>query len=166
MRDGYYYVGVDWGKDNDFTCISVMTSEGRQVWLERFNQIGWNLQRGRLAEVCRRFKPVVVVAEENSMGSVNIEALRAEGLPMASFTTTSKSKMPLIEALALAMEREEVMLLNDAVLKHELMAYEMKKTAYGWKYSAPPGMHDDTVMATALSLWATKHFSRILISWV
>src|SRR5690606_34777437 len=31
-----YYFGVDWGKDNDYTCVSVMTREGRQVWLERF----------------------------------------------------------------------------------------------------------------------------------
>ncbi len=40
------FFGVDWGKDNDFTCVSVMTREGRQIHLERFNQIGWAVQRG------------------------------------------------------------------------------------------------------------------------
>jgi Terminase large subunit, T4likevirus-type, N-terminal len=68
---GSYYFGVDWGKDNDYTCISVMTSEGQQVHLDRFNQIGWALQRGRLAALYEQFKPVVIVAETNSMGSVN-----------------------------------------------------------------------------------------------
>src|SRR5690606_8817935 len=108
----------------------------------------------------------VIVAEENSIGSVNIEALQAEGLPMRGFNTTRKSKAPLIEALALAIEREEVVLLNDETLKHELMAYEMTRTAYGWTYSAPPGGHDDTVMATALSLWAIRQFQEIRIHWV
>jgi hypothetical protein len=158
--------GVDWGKDNDFTCVSVMTRDGRQVHLERFNQIGWAVQRGRLMALYERFKPSVILAEENSIGSVNIEALQAEGLPVRGFTTTRKSKAPLIEGLALAMEKEEVVLLDDDTLKHELMAYEMTRTMYGWTYSAPPGGHDDTVMATALSLWASQRVGRARIDWV
>ena len=160
------YFGVDWGKDNDFTCVSVMTRDGRQIHLERFNQIGWAVQRGRLAALYERFKPRIILAEENSIGSVNIEALQAEGLPVKGFTTTSKSKTPLIDGLALAMEREEVVLLNDPVLKHELTAYEMKRTSTGWSYSAPSGSHDDTVIATALSLWASKWYGGEMISFV
>jgi len=152
------YFGVDWGKDRDYTCVSVMTKGGRQIHLERFNQIGWTVQRGRLMALYERFKPAVIVAEENSIGSVNIEALRQENLPVRGFTTTFKSKGPLIEELALAMERNEVTLLNHPTLKHELMTYEMKATTYGWQYSAPPGGHDDTVVATALSLWASRRF--------
>jgi hypothetical protein len=111
----------------------------------------------------------VILAEENSIGSVNIEALRAEGLPMREFVTTAKSKGPLIEALALAMEKNAVQLLKHSTLIHELMMYEMKRTTYGWKYGAPPGGHDDTVMATALSLWASKRYGwryEDIISWV
>ncbi|MBI1276862.1 MAG: hypothetical protein GC179_01910 [Anaerolineaceae bacterium] len=160
------YFGVDWGKDNDYTCVSVMTRDGRQIHLERFNQIGWAVQRGRLAALYEQFKPRIILAEENSIGSVNIEALQAEGLPVTGFTTTSKSKTPLIDGLALAMEREEVVLLNDPVLKHELTAYEMKRTSTGWSYSAPSGSHDDTVIATALSLWASKWYGGEMISFV
>ncbi|MEO8608846.1 MAG: hypothetical protein ABI690_13225 [Chloroflexota bacterium] len=50
------------------------------------------------------------------------------------------------------MERAEVVLLDDPILKHELMAYEMKRTRQGWSHSAPPGGHNDMVIATALSL--------------
>jgi hypothetical protein len=161
-----YYFGVDWGKDNDFTCVTVMTREGRQIHLERFNQIGWAVQRGRLAALYEQFKPRMIPAEENSIGSVNIEALRAEGLPVQGFMTTSKSKTPLIDNLALAMEREEIVLLNDPVLRHELMAYEMKRTSTGWSYGAPSGSHDDTVIATALSLWASKWYGGENIAFV
>jgi hypothetical protein len=41
----------------------------------------------------------------------------------------------------------------------------MAKTAYGWRYGAPSGGHDDTVIATALSLWATRHYGRLYILW-
>jgi hypothetical protein len=158
--------GVDWGKDNDYTCVSVMTLEGQQVWLERFNQIGWSVQRGRLMRLYEQFKPRVILAEENSVGSVNIDALRDEGLPVRGFVTTHKSKSPLIDELALAMEKEEVALLDDDILRHELLTYEMKRLQHGWAYSAPPGGHDDTVIATALSLWASKRSGPIRIDWV
>ncbi len=108
----------------------------------------------------------MILAEENSIGSVNIEALQAEGLPVRGFMTTSKSKAPLIDGLALAMEKEEIVLLNDPVLKHELMAYEMKRNSMGWSYGAPSGSHDDTVIATALSLWASKWYGGEAISFV
>jgi hypothetical protein len=143
-----------------------MTRDGRQIYLERFNQIGWAVQRGRLAALYEQFKPRAILAEENSIGSVNIEALQAEGLPVRGYMMTSKSKAPLIDGLALAMEREEVVLLNDPVLKHELTAYEMKRTSTGWSYSAPSGSHDDTVIATALSLWASKWYGGEAISFV
>lgn len=161
-----YYFGVDWGKDNDYTCVSVMNQLGRQVWLERFNKIGWAIQRGRLADLYERYRPSVILAEENSIGSVNIEALQAEGLPIQGFMTTGKSKGALIDTLALAMETSEVILLDDAVLKHELMAYEMTRQSHGWSYRAPSGGHDDTVMATALSLWASQRYGRVYIDFV
>lgn len=160
------FFGVDWGKDKDFTCISVMGRDGRQIWLERFNQIGWEMQRGRLTALYERFRPKMILAEENSMGSVNIEALQNEGLPMRGFITTSKSKAPLIDQLALAMEKGEVQLLNDPVLKHELMSYGVSKTAQGWRYGAPSGGHDDTVIATALSLWAARRYGQLDIDFV
>lgn len=153
-----YFFGVDWGKDNDYTAISVMTRDGKQVWLERFNQIGWAVQQGRLTVLYDHFQPEMILAEENSVGSVNIEALQGEGLPVRGFMTTGKSKTPLIESLTLAMEREDVTLLDDPILRHELMAYEMHRNSHGWSYAAPSGGHDDTVMATALSWWAAKRF--------
>ncbi|MEO1288261.1 MAG: hypothetical protein AAFV93_10870, partial [Chloroflexota bacterium] len=66
--------------------------------------------------------------------------------------TTSKSKAPLIEALALAIEQGEAQLLPSDTLLGELAAYQIEVTAYGnYRYNAPSGMHDDTVIATALA---------------
>ncbi len=159
--------GVDWGRDYDFTAISVMDTSGNQLFLERFNQVSYNLQRDRLSLLYDRFKPVVILAESNSVGAVNIDALRADGLPVEPFTTTAQSKMSLVEKLSLAMEKGEVKLLDDEVLKYELQIYQMSRTPHGnWYYSAPPGEHDDTVIATALSYWASQRYSGILFDFV
>jgi hypothetical protein len=148
-----YVFGVDWGKSNDFTCISVFDcTRNQQVYLDRFNQISWEIQRNRLISLYERFKPTLIWAEANSVGEPNIEALQAEGLPVRSFYTTGKTKAPLIEELVLAIEQEKIALLSDAILINEMQIYEMSRLANGgWRYSAPPGGHDDTVIATALS---------------
>ena len=148
-----YVAGVDWGRDHDYTVIVIIDAdERRMVALDRFNQIGWRLQRGRLRAICERWQPRQIWAEANSFGSPNIEALLEEGLPMRSFTTTSQSKSPLIESLALAIERHFIRLLDHPALLTELASYTLQRLpGGGYRYGAPPGLHDDTVMATALA---------------
>lgn len=153
-QPGHRYVfGVDWGRDNDYTAIAVAdATSGAIVHVERMREVGWSLQRGRLAQLAARWNPQVIWAEANSIGSPNIEALQMEGLPVRPFMTTARSKGPLIENLALAIERGDVALVDDDVLRLELTAYTMDRLpGGGYRYSAPPGGHDDTVIAVALA---------------
>lgn len=153
-----YAFGVDWGKTGDYTCIVVMDKTTRQVVaIDHFNQISWSLQRGRLRKLYDMWQPDMILAEQNSIGDVNIEALQAEGLPVHPFQTTASTKPPLIEGLALAIEREEIGLIPDEGLKNELQAYTMERMPSGsFRYNAPSGMHDDRVIALALALWACR----------
>jgi hypothetical protein len=99
----------------------------------------------------------VIWAEANSIGAPNIEALQDEGLPVRAFTTTAKSKPPLIEDLALAIERADLALLPDEGLLSELASYAMERLpAGGYRYSAPPGLHDDLVIAAALAWYGVR----------
>jgi Terminase large subunit, T4likevirus-type, N-terminal/Terminase RNaseH-like domain len=154
---GHQYIfGVDWAMKNDFTVIVVMDKNTREmVALDRFNRVDWALQRGRLTSMADKWKPIAIHAESNSIGSPNIEALQYAGLPVYPFETTASSKPPLIESLVLAFERDEIKVLNNPTLKGELMAYERKvsPTTGRSQYSAPEGMHDDTVVALALAWW-------------
>jgi len=159
-QDGHRYCfGVDWARESDFTVIAVFDITTRElVALDRFNEISWSLQRGRLAALYNRWQPDVIWAEANSIGGPNIEALQAEGLPVTPFTTTAQSKGPLIESLALAFEQSEICIVNDAVLVGELQAYTLKRLPSGrYQYSAPAGMHDDTVIAAALAWHGSTH---------
>ena len=153
-----YLAGVDWGRNHDHTVIVIIDAdERRMVALDRFTQIGWRLQRGRLQVMVERWQPEQIWAEANSFGAPNIEALQEEGLPMRSFTTTSKSKSPLIESLALAIERRFIRLLDHPALLTELSSYSLERLpGGGYRYGAPSGMHDDTVMATALAWYGVE----------
>lgn len=154
-----YTMGVDWARSYDFTCLSVIdATERKQVAIDRFNKVDYQYQLGRLQTLCQVWKPDTIMAEANAMGLPLIEQLQRLGLPVTAFTTTQQSKAQIIEGLALAMERAEVTLLADDTQMGELEAYDMERLPGGaFRYNAPAGMHDDTVMALALAWHGTQH---------
>lgn len=153
-----YIYGVDWAKFSDFTVIVVLDPATREmVYMDRFNQIDYSVQVGRLKALAGRYKPSAIIAETNSIGEPLLEQLRADGLPVQGFTTTSASKQAIIDGLALAFERGDLRILNDQILINELQAYESARLpGGGFRYSAPDGMHDDTVMALAMAWHGTQ----------
>ena len=148
-----YTVGVDWARDNDYTCLAVYDATlGAIVALDRFNQIDYQIQLGRLAALHDRFRPSAIIAEANSIGQPLIEQLQRQGLPVVPFTTTNASKQIMVDALALAFENRSLTIIPDPVLIAELQAYQGERLPGGaMRYSAPQGLHDDTVMAVMLA---------------
>lgn len=148
-----YIVGVDWGKSNDFTVLSVIdTATNELCYMDRFNQIDYAVQLSRLQALAQRFNPYSIIVERNSIGEPLIEQLYRMGLPVQPFNTTNATKTQAIDSLALAFERGDLRIINDAVLIAELQAYEMERLPSGlMRYSAPAGMHDDCVMSLALA---------------
>jgi hypothetical protein len=149
-------VGVDWGKQSDFTSISIgcLTCH-QEIAKDRFNQIDYIFQRARLTELVTKWDVTSILAESNSIGEPVIEVLQREGLPIKGFETTASSKPPLIENLALVFERAEWQFLPDIIWTAELESYERKVSAVTGRsqYSAPEGVHDDTVISRALMCW-------------
>jgi len=157
---GSFVAGLDWAKDNDFTVMTVIDANtGRMVDYDRFNQVDWSIQRGRVKALADKWRVQSILAEGNSIGGPNIEALRkVDGLPVREFTTTNKSKAEIIEALVLAFERGDIEIFNEPVLVGELQAFEATRLPSGMtRYAAPEGMHDDFVMSLALAFWAANN---------
>jgi len=162
-QDGHEYVfGVDWGKLNDFTVITVLdASTSAMAEMDRFRQIDYALQVGRLRALYDRYRPGTIVAERNAMGEPIIEQLQRQGMPVQPFTTTSASKTQAIEALALAIERQDVAILNEPDLVGELQGFEAKRLPSGTlRYEAPQGMHDDCVISLALAWHAVAGYTK------
>ena len=148
-----YIIGVDLGKLNDFTVFTVIdTVTSEVVYIDRFNQIDYLIQATRLQALNDRFRPYSIIVEQNNVGVPFVEMLYRLDLPVQPFTTTNATKTQAIDALALAFERGEIRIPNDAVLIAELQAYEMERLPSGlMRYSAPDGLHDDCVMSLALA---------------
>lgn len=151
-QDHAFAMGVDWAKQIDFTRLRVACRECKRIvdW-DGFNQIDFHFQRDRLKVLADRWNVSTILAESNSIGEPNIEELRRSGLNVNGFETTATSKPPLIESLALALERGEIKLPQEDA--DELEAYEMKTNPNTGRptYSAPSGAHDDRVIADALA---------------
>jgi phage terminase large subunit-like protein len=165
--EGHSYVfGLDWGRMDDNTVITVIDATARQVVLsDAFTGIGYATQRGRIKAAYEKWRPYDIVAEANSMGLPNIEALQLEGLPVTAFTTTNASKQQAIDTLALAFEREQIKLVVDEDLIGELEAFEMSKSPSGLqRFGAPKGKHDDRVMSLAIG-WSALDESGPLLLW-
>lgn len=164
--DTFYVMGVDWAQSQDWTVLTVMDVMARNVVaIERFNRIEWHFQRQRLVVLAQRWGVERILAEHNSIGGPNIEALqRDEALAdvvVDSFTTTSQSKAEIVQELMLAFERTDVGIPDNPTLIAELEAFEATRLASGrWRYEAPSGMHDDMVISLMLTLRAAADGER------
>lgn len=157
--------GLDWAKQADYTCTSIGCADCHvEVARDRFNQIDYHYQYQRITQLWQIWGVRSAVVETNSIGEPGFEALQLAGLPVVRFDTTASSKPPLIENLALSLERAEWQFQADPVWTAELEAYEraVSQVTGRSSYSAPDGCHDDTVMARALMLWAACHAISII----
>lgn len=170
MHKGHTIVaGVDWAKQRDFTTFSFGCVECHsEVARDRFNQIDYVFQRGRLQVLCDLWKPKAILTETNSIGTPIFEELQRARLPVVAFETTASSKPPLIENFALALERTEWQFQSDPVWTAELEAYERKVSPVTGRssYSAPEDGHDDTVMSRALMVWQATNMPQATVQFV
>lgn len=160
--------GLDFAQSADFTVLSVGCATCRQqLEIDRFNKMEWALARGRIRAKRDKWGLASILAEHNSIGGPNIEAMQAEGLPVFAFETTATSKPPLIQSWALAIEKKEWQLLDDDTQTWELEAYQMTpaKNTGRPTYAAPEGGHDDTVISGALMHRAALFSNTDLVAW-
>lgn len=168
----YLVAGVDWGRSEDYTCISVVCRDcAREVARDRFHQIAYTYQRGRLLEMLRFWNVRLLVPEVNAMGDPvmaeleNDPGFRGLSVRIMRFYTSSKSKAEIIDRLRLAFERELCQWQEDPIWTRELLAYEMtiNPNTGNPSFGAREGLHDDTVMARALAWWGASQKRGILI---
>lgn len=152
QSDHMYVAGIDWGGVDDFSVISVFdATTHEQVYFQRIRETDFASQRAMIKGVIDFYGIQSILAEQNTIGEPNIQALRAEGIPVMPFVTSQATKHQLVQELIHNMETQSIRLLNDQILIDELMSYSASKSKNGqYSYSASRG-HDDVVMATMLA---------------
>ena len=150
-------IGIDWGKHNDFTVLTAIDPDGRMIAWDRFNQIDYAVQLGRLEAMIDQYQPRMIVPEMNSMGEPLVEQLQRKHGNVHGFRTTNQSKAQLVEDLVLAFERGEIGIFDEPILVNELQAFELDRLPSGMiRYAAPDGMHDDAVISLGLAWHGLK----------
>lgn len=150
-----YIMGVDLGKHNDFSVITVIdTSTNNVVFIDRFNDLDWNIQKARVKMVAERYNNARVVMDTSGVGDPISDDLKATGLFVDDFKYTNKSKQQLIEKLAIFIEQGHLSIPNNVILIDELQSFGYNITDAGRiSYGAPSGSHDDCVNSLALAVW-------------
>lgn len=152
-----YYGGLDLARLTDFTVLTIIDANGRQVFMDRYNLLDWSVQKARIINDVRRYNAALLV-DSTGIGDPIYDDLRRAGLNVDGYKFTSDSKGKLIEFLMLAFDQAKISILNDQVQKNELDIYEYTIGRSGnVSYNAPEGYHDDCVIALALAWWKRGH---------
>lgn len=155
-----YYGGIDWGRMNDYTVLTILDDQGELVYQYRERQKSWDIIVSEVSTILKQYKPQVY-SEINSMGDVLHEQLRKQYPTAQPFLTTNDTKQEIIEDLIMSVNEEKIKLPNkdlNLTLYNELsqFTYEYSSRTRKIKYGAPNGLHDDTVMSLAIAYHALK----------
>jgi hypothetical protein len=149
-----YYAGLDFGQTKDFTAMPVFDkTTRRQVDLLHINNLEWSEIRNRIKKMSDKWHLRSILAEKNSIGIVNIEALQALGLPVQAFETTNESKAVIMSNMNEALHFGGWKLLDIPIQKHELNTFVATQLPSGaWRLAADGDGHDDIVIGDALGI--------------
>lgn len=153
--DHKYCAGLDFGQQLDWLSLSVGDQNAKeQVDLLHINQLSWGEMRERVKDKFEQWHLEYILAEENSIGGVNIEALRDMGVIIIPFDTTNKSKAAVMQQYHEHLDDGWKLQPYD-VQKQEHQIFTSSQTATGlWRLAAAGSGHDDTVISGALMIEA------------
>lgn len=155
QRGHSYVMGVDLARLRDFSVLTVMDRERRNVvYFERFNKIEWAVQYARIIDVARRYNATTWM-DSTGIGDPIVETIRGSGVRVEPYKIGgSAAKQQLVEKLRVNIENQRISFPVLPILVRELENYEYEISETGVvKYSAPDGFHDDCVISLALANW-------------
>lgn len=155
---GRYVGGLDLGRKRDASVLHVLDAVERKVVFHHSWDEGesWPLQREAVIRMTAEWELERLVVDASTLGGdIFTSELIEAGLPIEPFQITWTSRTPLLESLAVSLERETIHFPPIPVLLRQLRGFQHRKTYSGnVKLEAPPGEHDDEVFALALALTA------------
>ena len=159
--DGRYIMGLDLAKVQDYTVIAIYDVDlKKQVYQARFKDLDWVAQKKRIFAAAKYYNNCPIVIDATGLGDPIADDFIQEGLSIIPVKLTNETKKELIEKLVVWVEQERVTMLNLQETLVEFTAFTYDISTNGRiRYSAPPGLHDDIVIAHALAvkeLYGTK----------
>jgi phage FluMu gp28-like protein len=149
-----YYAGIDLGRQDDFTVLTIMNNKGEVVYVYRNNKVDWTLIIKELVNILNKYRPRQTLVECNGIGDVVFSMLKQKYSNVSPWITSNQSKQDIIEELILAFQDNQIKIPNKQLfspLHIELSDFTFKYSTKTRKilYGARNG-HDDTVMSLAI----------------
>jgi phage FluMu gp28-like protein len=166
---GEFYVGVDFGKEQDFTVVLVVEKTGqilRVIHIHRFPlKTEYASVIGYVKSLLDRWREIrAVYADITGVGNYIVEDMFRSGIQnVTGVTFTVQSKEEMATIMREKMRTAEVKIpyvpanrLEDVDMTAELNIekYELMKTGH-LRFSHPEGGHDDVFWSTALAIYAS-----------
>ncbi len=156
-----YYAGLDLAKVEDFSVLVIMNRRYEVVFVDRFHRLDWNLQINRVRASCERFNNARILVDSTGAGEPVYEEMLRSGCQVDGYPLTAKSKSDLVNNLALLFEKQKLVLPRvdlwpDGIEELESFEYSVSD-AGNVRMGAPSGVHDDCVVALALSAWQVRN---------
>jgi len=157
-----YRAGLDLARLQDFTVLTILDKDGRQVFMDRFQHLDWSVQVNLIATQVKRYNNARLYVDSTGVGDPILEDLKQAGLDVHGHRFDNTFKSQIVNALMMALEKQDIAIFNGdengtpegKVQMSELQIFEYEITKTGLvRYNAPPGFHDDCVIALALANW-------------
>lgn len=154
-QSGRVYIGVDLGRQGDFTVATVMDDTGRVLEIYRDNLKEWSYMIDNIVKLAQKWQAQVLV-EANSIGDVVYEQIKKQWTKTEPFNTTSSSKQQIIESLIVAFNQGTIKVPSRALFgplrfELEIFQYHYSPQARSVRYEAPSPHHDDCVISLAIA---------------
>jgi len=157
QNDHIYVVGADLAKLEDFTVLVVYDrTTNEQVMQMRFNKLEWPFIRSRIQEVSKKYNNALVMLDATGVGDPTYDDLSRMGVPVEGIKFTNTLKKQLIEKLAnwIELKNLKMLQLDETIQELSIFTYDFSEKTDRVYYGAPPGFHDDIVIAHALACWS------------
>lgn len=156
IADHNYVMGVDLAKVQDYTVIAVYDRENNyQVYQDRFQTLEWPYQKKKILSISKMYNNALTIIDATGLGDPISDDLQRAGVPIEPYKITAQSKKELIEKLSIWIEQHKLAMIpmEETIFELDNFSYEIGPTGY-IRYNAPPGLHDDIVIAHALAISA------------
>lgn len=154
-----YVIGADLAKLEDFTVFVVYDrTTNEQVLQMRFNKLEWPFVRTRLKLLSDKYNKALVIMDSTGVGDPIHDDLVRLGVPIEGIKFTNPIKSDLIEKLSAWIELRylKMLRLDETINELSIFSFDKSEKTGIITYNAPPGFHDDIVIAHALACWSLQ----------
>ena len=141
--------GWDFARAQDWTVGIALDEDGTVCRFERWQMKPWG-ETVRLVVQHTGYQ-TIAFGDSTGLGDVVVEQIQAQRVRMAGVHFSRPEKQQLMERVASAIQRGQIKF-PDGPIAQELSTFQYEYTAYGVRYEAPDGLHDDCVVALALAV--------------